>query len=111
MFRVSEGRSYFLTGLSIISLSVHLQHMAGAVNQRTAGPSEASRYGAVAVIVRSMTQSLDNFPHTGVTRYAPEINKIPAVAVSTSDAELLSQWLKTDPSLNVHLVSTCKNLS
>jgi carboxypeptidase Q len=82
----------------------------GAVNQRTAGPSEAARYGAVAVIVRSMTHSLDNFPHTGVTRYAPEITKIPAVAVSTSDAELLSQWLKSDSSLNVHLVSTCKNL-
>lgn len=81
----------------------------GAVNQRTMGASEASRYGAIAVIVRSMTQSLDNFPHTGVTRYADSINKIPAVAVSTLDAELLSQWMKTDPSLNVHLVSTCRN--
>jgi hypothetical protein len=81
----------------------------GAVNQRTMGPSEASRYGAIAVIVRSMTQSLDNFPHTGVTRYADSVNKIPAVAVSTLDAELLSQWLKTDPSLTVHLVSTCRN--
>jgi Predicted aminopeptidases len=81
----------------------------GAVNQRTVGPSEASRYGAIAVIVRSMTQSLDNFPHTGVTRYADNVNKIPAVAVSTLDAELLSQWLKTDPSLTVNLVSTCRN--
>jgi hypothetical protein len=81
----------------------------GAVNQRTSGPSEASRYGAIAVIVRSMTQSLDNFPHTGVTRYADSINKIPAVAVSTLDADLLSKWLKTDPSLTIHLVSACKN--
>lgn len=81
----------------------------GAVNQRTAGPSEASKYGAVGVIVRSMTQSLDNFPHTGMTRYAEGVNKIPAVAVSTLDAELLSKWLKSDPSLSVHLVSTCTN--
>jgi len=81
----------------------------GAVNQRTMGPSEASRYGAIAVIVRSMTQSLDSFPHTGVTRYASGVNKIPAVAVSTLDAELLSKWLKTDPLLTVHLVSTCRN--
>ncbi len=81
----------------------------GAVNQRTSGPSEASKYGAIAVIVRSMTQSLDNFPHTGVTRYAENVNKIPAVAVSTLDADLLSQWLRTDPSLSVHLVSTCMN--
>ena len=82
----------------------------GAVNQRVAGPSEASKYGAVGVIVRSMTHALDNFPHTGVTRYAEGVNKIPAVAVSTLDAELLSQWLKTDPSLTVNLISTCINL-
>ncbi len=79
----------------------------GAVNQRTAGPSEASKYGAIGVIVRSMTQSLDNFPHTGVTVYAEGVDKIPAVAVSTLDAELLSKWLKAEPSLTVHLVSTC----
>ena len=81
----------------------------GAVNQRTMGASEASKYGAVAVIVRSVTQSLDDFPHTGVTHYADSVNKIPAVAVSTLDAELLSQWLKTDSSLTIHLISTCKN--
>lgn len=81
----------------------------GAVNQRTSGASEASKYGAVAVIVRSVTPSLDSFPHTGVTHYADSLNQIPAVAVSTLDAELLSKWLKSDPALTVDLVSTCKN--
>jgi carboxypeptidase Q len=80
-----------------------------AVNQRTLGASVASAYGAIAVIVRSMTSELDNFPHTGVTHYADTVNKIPAVAVSTLDAELLSKWLKTDPSLRMNLVSTCSN--
>jgi carboxypeptidase Q len=82
----------------------------GAVNQRTSGASEASKYGAVAVIVRSVTPSLDSFPHTGVTHYADSVNQIPAVAVSTLDAELLNQWLKSDSSLTIDLVSTCKNL-
>jgi hypothetical protein len=82
----------------------------GTVNQRTMGPSEAAKYGATGVIVRSMTQSMDNFPHTGVTRYADGLNKIPAVAVSTLDAELLSKWLKTDTSLTIHLISTCRTL-
>ena len=81
----------------------------GAVNQRTSGASVASTYGAIAVIVRSVTPSLDNFPHTGVTHYADSVKQIPAVAVSTLDAEVLSQWLKADPSLTVHLVSTCRN--
>jgi carboxypeptidase Q len=81
----------------------------GAVNQRTQGASEASKYGAVAVIVRSATPSLDDFPHTGVTHYAEGVNPIPAVAVSTMGAELLSSRLKGDPELTVHLISTCKN--
>ena len=81
----------------------------GAVNQRVSGASQASKYGAVAVIIRSMTNALDNFPHTGVMHYVDSVNKIPAVAVSTLDADLLSQWLKTDSSLKVHLISTCVN--
>jgi carboxypeptidase Q len=81
----------------------------GAVNQRTQGASEASKYGAIAVIVRSATQSLDDFPHTGVTNYEEGVIPIPAVAVSTLDADLLSSWLKMDSSLTTHLISTCKN--
>jgi carboxypeptidase Q len=81
----------------------------GAVNQRTQGASEAAKFGAVAVIVRSATQALDDFPHTGVNRYEENVNKIPAVAVSTIDAELLSRWLKSDARLTVHLTSTCRN--
>jgi carboxypeptidase Q len=81
----------------------------GAVDQRIGGASAAARLGAVAVIVRSITQSLDNFPHTGVMHYDKDVNKIPAVAVSTIGADLLSKRLKEDPFLKVTLVSTCKN--
>jgi hypothetical protein len=82
----------------------------GAVNQRVQGASEASKYGAVAVIVRSATQAYDDFPHTGVVRYAEGVPPIPAVAISTLDAETLRKNLESDPSLKVKLVSTCKNL-
>jgi hypothetical protein len=81
-----------------------------AVNQRTFGASEAAAYGAAGVIVRSVTQFIDDFPHTGTLRYNENENKIPAVAVSTIDAELLSGMLKTDPLLRVNLVSMCKTL-
>jgi carboxypeptidase Q len=82
----------------------------GAVNQRTQGASEASKYGAAAVIIRSATQSFDHFPHTGMTRYEAGVKKIPAVSVSTMDAELLSRWIKSDPDLKMHIISTCGNL-
>jgi carboxypeptidase Q len=81
----------------------------GAVNQRTQGASEASKAGAAAVIVRSATQALDDFPHTGVTRYEENVKKIPAVSVSTMDAELLSKWIKLDPGIKIHLTSSCRN--
>jgi carboxypeptidase Q len=104
-----EGRIVFFNRPVDNSLINSFAGYGGAVNQRTQGASEAAKYGAIAVIVRSATQSLDDFPHTGVTRYEEDVAKIPAVAVSTSGADLLSQWLKSDPDLSLHLTSTCQN--
>jgi carboxypeptidase Q len=104
-----EGKIVFFNRPADNKLINSFAGYAGAVNQRTQGASEASKYGAVAVVVRSATQAIDDFPHTGVTRYEDMVNKIPAVAISTIGAELLSQWLKTDPDLTIHLTSTCKN--
>jgi carboxypeptidase Q len=81
-----------------------------AASQRTRGASQAAPYGAVAVIVRSLTTALDNHPHTGVMDYEEDVDKVPAVAISTMGAELLSAWLKEDPELKMHLVSNCKNM-
>jgi len=103
-----EGKIVFFNRPADNRLINSFSGYGGAVNQRTQGASEASKLGAVAVIVRSATQSLDDFPHTGVTRYEDGVIKIPAVAVSTLDADLLSKRLKSDPELTIHLVSTCK---
>ena len=64
-----------------------------AVKYRTNGPSRAAKYGALAVIVRSMSHSTDNNPHTGSTRYDTVIKKIPAVAIGLRDADWLSSNL------------------
>jgi carboxypeptidase Q len=104
-----EGRIVFFNRPADNKLINSFAGYGGSVNQRTQGASEAAKFGAVAVIVRSATQALDDFPHTGVLRYEENVNKIPAVAVSTLDAELLSRWLKTDSGLKIHLTSTCKN--
>ncbi|RKQ50570.1 Zn-dependent M28 family amino/carboxypeptidase [Roseivirga pacifica] len=74
----------------------------GAVNQRGAGPSEAAKYGAIGVVVRSMSSFKDDVPHTGSTNYALNVPKIPAVAISTNDADLLSGLLKDDDELKFY---------
>ncbi len=102
-----QGKIVFFNNKADNKLINTFAGYSSAVRERTAGASEASKYGAVAVIVRSVTQSLDDFPHTGTTRYAEGVEKIPAVAVSTLDAELLSECLKSDPELKIDLVSTC----
>jgi carboxypeptidase Q len=56
---------------------------------RGAGPSRASKYGAIGVIVRSLSNSTDNNPHTGATRYDSAFPIIPAVAVGLRDADKL----------------------
>ena len=67
----------------------------GAVDQRTAGPAEAAKYGAVAVVIRSIGTAFDDVPHTGVTRYVEGTKKIPAAALGVISADLLTQALKT----------------
>lgn len=80
----------------------------GCVNQRVGGASEAAQYGAVAVLVRSMTLHKDHFPHTGVLHYEDTLHKIPAAALSLNSAEALSRKLRLDPTLQVYLNLSCK---
>ncbi|MCX6274635.1 MAG: M20/M25/M40 family metallo-hydrolase [Bacteroidetes bacterium] len=75
---------------------------------RWAGASEAARYGAVASIVRSMAINQDDFPHTGAMGYNDSLPKIPAAAVSTNGAEVISQILKTNPEARFYLKQSCK---
>ncbi len=82
----------------------------GAVNQRGSGAIEAAKAGGVAALVRSMTPSVDDFPHTGGMRYDDSVPKVPAAAISTLDAELLSKILAHDNTVNVRLKLTCQTL-
>lgn len=82
----------------------------GAVEQRGGGASEAAKYGAVGALVRSMGSNVDDVPHTGGMRYAPNVAKIPALAISTRHAELLSKLLKEDKSLQFYMESHCEIL-
>jgi carboxypeptidase Q len=65
-----------------------------AVRFRGSGASRAAKYGAVGVIVRSVSTAPDNHPHTGALRYNDSFPKIPAVAIGVKDAENMAQLLK-----------------
>lgn len=76
----------------------------GAVDQRGFGLVVAARFGAKAVLVRSMTTELDDVPHTGAVAVIDTVQKIPALSVSTNDAEMLSDLLEQGE-VRVHLQS------
>ena len=61
-----------------------------AAKYRTQGASRAAKYGAKAVIVRSMSHATDNNPHTGALRYDTAYAKIPAFAIGLKDADWLA---------------------
>ena len=77
---------------------------------RRSGPSEAARYGAIGVMVRSLASNIDTFPHTGATQYNDSFPKIPAVAISTADAEWLSKQLKKSAGVKAFFKTNCRIL-
>ncbi len=82
----------------------------GAVWQRTRGAIEAARRGGVGAIVRSVTQRLDDHPHTGAMRYEEDLPRVPAVAISTRAAEELARRLAASERGRLRLELDCRTL-
>ncbi|MDC6470932.1 M20/M25/M40 family metallo-hydrolase [Flavobacteriales bacterium] len=80
------------------------------VDQRHSGASRAVEYGAIGVLVRSMTLKFDNIPHTGSMSYADSTKKIPAAAISTVDAHNLSEALENNELKYLFMELSCKQL-
>ena len=81
-----------------------------AADQRVSGASAAARSGAVAVLVRSLTFRADRHPHTGMLRYDEGVPQVPAAAISTADADVLSGQLQKGGPLSVKLRLDCRDL-
>jgi hypothetical protein len=84
----------------------------GCVDQRVQGAIICGTYGAKGVIVRSMTNSVDDFPHTGTMSYGdlPQEKHIPAAAISSRAATILSNDLKQQPTLQFYFKQSCETL-
>jgi len=78
---------------------------------RVFGADSASKKGAVAMILRSLSTTLDDNPHTGVMIYRDTtVEPIPGAALSTVAAVRLSEMLKQDPKLSLTLYMSCETL-
>lgn len=75
----------------IVVYNVPFTSYGATVQYRGSGPSRAARYGAVAVLVRSVTPVSLQSPHTGGLNYDQRQPKIPAAAISIEAAELLQR--------------------
>ncbi len=85
----------------------------GCVDQRYSGAAEAAKYGAVGVIVRSMNLRQDDYPHTGSMSYGdtPVKDRIPAAAISTNAADLLSISLSLNPDIKFYFKQNCQQFN
>jgi carboxypeptidase Q len=82
----------------------------GAGDQRRNGATEAAKVGAVGVIVRSLSNTLNDYPHTGTMVYGTGVPLIPAAAISTNAAETLSKMLKENVGLKFYFKQNCETL-
>src|SRR5450432_4485939 len=81
-----------------------------AVPYRVFGASRAAKYGAVGVLVRSMSSSTDNFPHTGAMIYIDSFPKIPILAVGLQDADKLVMAASTPKDLQLFMLTNAHSL-
>ncbi|MGB7843531.1 MAG: M20/M25/M40 family metallo-hydrolase [Salinimicrobium sp.] len=106
-----EGKIVFFNRPMRADLIHTFEAYGGCVDQRYAGAAEAAKYGAAGVIVRSLSQIIDDKPHTGSMSYGdlPNEKRIPAAAISTKDAEYLSSMLKLNKDLSFYYKMNCQN--
>jgi carboxypeptidase Q len=72
---------------------------------RYQGASRAAKYGAKAVLIRSLTEAADNNPHTGSMRYNDSFPKIAAAATGLQDADYLWELCKSGKPVTVSIIT------
>lgn len=71
--------------------------------KRWYGAIPAARKGAVALLIRSVGTDNNPTPHTGSTRYAEDVRRIPAAALANPDADLLERQLASGRPVTVKM--------
>jgi hypothetical protein len=94
----------------IVLFNVVYQGYGRTVVFRHTGASRAARLGAVAVLVRSVTPTSLQSPHTGALEYTEGDPKIPAAAVTIEDALLIQRLVDAGNPVSVHLEMEARTL-
>lgn len=107
-----RGKIVFFNGAFDNTLINTFKAYGGCVRQRVLGAAICGRFGAKGVIVRSMTNGIDDYPHTGTMSYGnlQKDQYIPTAAISSRAAENLSKDLKENPNLKFYFKQNCKTL-
>lgn len=79
------------------------------VKYRSKGASEASKKGAIAALVRSITPFSIGSPHTGMQTYEGVV-KIPVAALTVEDAEMLLRLYRRRQRISIRLEMEDRNL-
>ena len=86
------------------------QAYAKNVMYRGGAASMSAKHGAIGVMVRSMTNAMDNVPHTGSLRYTDSLPKVPAVAMGVRDVEKLDTLIDEGKALTAEMFTYGKML-
>lgn len=105
-----SGKIVFYNGAFDQTFTETFRAYGKAVPQRHLGAIEAAYFGASGMLVRSMAQHIDNWPHTGAMAYSDSVKKIPAAAVSTSAAEEIHALLGIDKRTEISFKTHCQTM-
>lgn len=76
-------------------------------SNRREGVNIASKKGAVGFLLRSISTSKHDLPHTGMSHYEDHVNKIPAMAIGTQTADKLAAQITQKKPIQATMLSNC----
>ncbi len=94
----------------IVVFDVDFKDYSQHVKYRVFAADSASKYGAVAALVRSVSPYGFQLPHTGIMRYNDEVPKIPLAAITKEESMMFSRIQARGDKAVVHLDMNCKTL-
>ncbi len=94
----------------IVLFNVPFTTYGETVQYRSRGAIAASRAGAVASLIRSVTPYSQQTPHTGAMSYQNGVERIPHAAITVEDAEWIQRMSDRGERVEVHLRMNARTL-